>query len=121
MQGWDLKTHSGAFPRKIGGLNAASSISTPVNTMGKGSFPNKQYGLEQFCEVIGQRPVDPGAHEIVIDYGLWSYQQVICSTDQTYVRTTERQESQFMLSLYDEQTTACKAVIILPGPGYCIQ
>src|SRR5260370_1281146 len=41
------------------------------------SDPNKQYGVERFCQVAGQpeRVIDPMARETVIDYGLWFYQQ----------------------------------------------
>jgi len=84
------------------------------------SDPNKQYGLEQFCEVTGQHPIDPMARETVIDYGLWFYQQAIRSADQTYVRTIEQHESQFILTLDDERTIRCKAVVMAPGLGYYV-
>jgi cation diffusion facilitator CzcD-associated flavoprotein CzcO len=84
------------------------------------SDPHKHYGLEQFCEVTGQRPLDPMARETVIDYGLWFYQQAIRNADQTYVRTIEQQESHFTLTLEDERAITCKAVVMAPGLGYYI-
>ncbi len=84
------------------------------------SDPNQQYRLEQFCQVTGLRPIDPLARETVIDYGLWFYQQVITSADQTYVRTIEHQVSQFRLTLDDERTITCKAVVMALGLGYYV-
>src|SRR5437667_2667466 len=82
------------------------------------SDPKKQYGLEQFCQVTGQRVVDPMARETIIDYGLWFYRQVIPNAQQIYVRTIEHQEGQFTLTLEDERTIVCKAVVMASGLGY---
>jgi cation diffusion facilitator CzcD-associated flavoprotein CzcO len=86
------------------------------------SDPQKQYGLEQFCQVTGQpeRLLDPAARETVIDYGLWFYQQAVPNADQTYVRTIEHQETQFTLTLEDERIITCKAVVMAPGLGYYV-
>lgn len=84
------------------------------------SDPKKQYGLEQFCQVTGQSELitDPATRETLIDYGLWFYRQAVPNADQTYVRRIEYQESQFKLTLEDERTVICKAVVMAPGLGY---
>jgi thioredoxin reductase len=84
------------------------------------SDPNKQYGLERFCQLTDRHPVDPMARETVIDYGLWFYQQTIPNADQTYVKTIERQGGQFTLTLEDERTVTCEAVVMAPGLGYYV-
>jgi thioredoxin reductase len=84
------------------------------------SDPMRRYGLEQFCQLTDLRPVDPMARETVIDYGLWFYQQTIPNADQTYVRTIERQESRFTLTLEDERTITCGAVVMAPGLRYYV-
>lgn len=86
------------------------------------SDPHKQYGLEQFVQAIGQpeRIIDPASRETIIDYGLWFYERAIPNADQTYVRTIEQQENQFTLTLEDERTVTCKAVVMAPGLSYYV-
>lgn len=84
------------------------------------SDPKKQYGLEQFCHVTDQPLIDPMASKTVINYGLWFYRQAIRNADQTYVRTVERQENQFTLTLDDGRMIVCKAVVMAPGLSYYV-
>ena len=86
------------------------------------SDPQKQYRLEQFGQATSQpeRVTDPATRETIIDYGLWFYQQAIPNADQTYVRTIERQENQFTLTLEDERTITCKSVVMAPGLAYYV-
>ncbi len=84
------------------------------------SDPKKQYGLEQFCQLTGQSPVDPLARETVVDYGLWFYERAVPNADQTYVRTIEQQEDQFTLTLDSERIIICKVVVMAPGLGYYV-
>ena len=84
------------------------------------SDPQKQYGLERFCQLTQQPVLDPMTRETIIDYGLWFYQQAIPNSEQIYVKTIEHQENQFTLTLEDGQNITSKAVVMAPGLAYYV-
>jgi FAD-dependent urate hydroxylase len=82
------------------------------------SDPHKHYGLEQFFQEIGQRAIDPLAAETLIEYGLWFQKRVVPNVDETFVKTIERKEGRFEISLTDGRVIYSPVVVMAPGLRY---
>jgi pyruvate/2-oxoglutarate dehydrogenase complex dihydrolipoamide dehydrogenase (E3) component len=84
------------------------------------SDPNRQYGLDQYFQEIGQQAIDPLPVETVIDYGLWFQRHTVPNVEATYVQTVERSEGQFEITLSDGRIVHCPVVVMAPGLQYFI-
>ncbi|HAE81875.1 MAG TPA: hypothetical protein DCK85_00695, partial [Ktedonobacter sp.] len=79
------------------------------------SDPEKKYGLEQYFQAEGQHESDPFLIETFIDYGLWFQKHAVPHVDETYVKTIERKEGQFLVTLVDGRVVRAPAVVMAPG------
>jgi thioredoxin reductase len=82
------------------------------------SDPHKRYAMEQFFRETGQRPIDPLPAATFIEYGLWYQKQVVPKVNETYVKTIERKEEQFVVTLADGHVVQCRTVVMAPGLQY---
>lgn len=84
------------------------------------SDPEKKYGLEQYFQAEGQQESDPFLIESFIDYGLWFQKHAIPHVDETYVKTIERKEGQFLVTLVDGRVMRTPVVVMAPGLNYYV-
>jgi thioredoxin reductase len=84
------------------------------------SDPEKKYGLEQYFQTEGQHESDPFPIERFINYGLWFQKHAIPNVDETYVKTIERKDRQFLLTLEDSRVVQTPAVVMAPGLNYYV-
>lgn len=84
------------------------------------SDPEKKYGLEQYFEAEGQHESDPFPIEAFIDYGLWFQKHAVPNVDETYVKTIERKDGQFLVMLEDGRVVQAPAVVMAPGLYYYV-
>lgn len=82
------------------------------------SDPHKKYGLDQYFQETGKPPIDPLPAETLIEYGQWFQQRAVPNIDETYVRSIERKEQQFTLTLVDGRVLQSSVVILAPGLSY---
>ncbi len=82
------------------------------------SDPQKQFGLERYFRDTDQQATDPLPAETLIEYGLWFQKQVVSNVDETYVKTIERKEKQFVVTLTDERVIHSSVVVLAPGLAY---
>jgi pyruvate/2-oxoglutarate dehydrogenase complex dihydrolipoamide dehydrogenase (E3) component len=84
------------------------------------SDPQKQYGLEWYFRETGQQAIDPLPAETLIKYGQCFQKHVVPNVDETYVKTIERKEGQFVMTLADGRVILSSVVVLAPGLGYYI-
>lgn len=84
------------------------------------SDPQKQYGLERYFRETGQQAIDPLPAETFIEYGLCFQNHVVPNVDKTYVKTIERREGQFVVTLVDGRLIHSSVVVLAPGLSYYI-
>src|SRR2546421_9396617 len=84
------------------------------------SDPQKQYGLEWYFRETGQQAIDPLPAETLIEYGLYFQKHVVPNVDETFVKTIERKEGQFVMTLADGRVILSSVVVLAPGLGYYI-
>ena len=82
------------------------------------SDPQKQYSLEKYFRDTGQQPIDPLPAETLIEYGLWFQKHVVPNVDETYVKTIEHKEGQFVVILADGRVIHSSVVVLAPGLAY---
>ncbi len=84
------------------------------------SDPEKMHGLEQYFIAEGQHESDPFPIETFIDYGLWFQKHVVPNVDETYVKTIERKDGLFLVTLEDGRIVQAPAVVMAPGLHYYV-
>lgn len=84
------------------------------------SDPGKQYGLERYFRETGQQAIDPLPVETLIEYGLWFQKRVVPHVDETFVKTIERKEGCFELTLADGRVIQSLVVVMAPGLRYYV-
>ncbi len=82
------------------------------------SDPQKKYTVKRYYEEKGLQPADPMPIETFIDYALWFQRHAVPTVDETYVRTIQRQNGQFIVTLEDGRVVQSKALVMAPGLQY---
>lgn len=84
------------------------------------SDPQNQYGFDRYFLETGQQAIDPLSAETVIEYGLWFQKHVVPNVDETYVKTIERKEEVFGVTLTDGRKAQSPVVVMAPGLKYYV-
>jgi thioredoxin reductase len=82
------------------------------------SDPHKQYGFDRYFQETDQQALDPLSAETVIDYGLWFQKHVVPNVDETYVKSIQRKEGLFEVTLVDGRVVLAPIVVMAPGLHY---
>ncbi|HEV7236699.1 MAG TPA: hypothetical protein VGN15_10990, partial [Ktedonobacteraceae bacterium] len=82
------------------------------------SDPHKQYGFDRYFQETDQQAIDPLSAETVIDYGLWFQKHVVPNVDETYVKSIQRKEGLFEVTLVDGRVVLAPIVVMAPGLHY---
>jgi thioredoxin reductase len=82
------------------------------------SDPEGQYSFARYFQMLGRDGFNPLPIEMFIEYGLWFQKQAVPNIDETYVRSVERKEELFVLTLADERVVEARSVVMAPGLQY---
>ena len=82
------------------------------------SDPRKQYGFERFFRESGYAKGYPVPRQAFIDYGRWFQERAVPNVDEAYVKSIERHNGHFHLTLEDGRTVQSAAVVMAIGLYY---
>ncbi len=82
------------------------------------SDPHARCTLERYFQKKEIQPSSPLTMETFIDYALWFQKQAVPNVDETFVKTIEKKDEGFIVTLVDDRVVQSSAVILAPGLSY---